>query len=92
MIYTPHEAINGRGARKGRKPRPAGETPIAMIYQYCVKTGVKRAPIGHETSCFARRRQGVCDARKPCFLEESRSAAKHRTRAARGDINKSAEI
>jgi len=52
MIYTPHEMINGGGARKGPKPRPSSGNAVRDDLWICLKTGEKRAPVGHNMPHF----------------------------------------
>jgi hypothetical protein len=66
MIYTPHEVIKGRDARKGQKPRPAGEIADRGRLWICVKTGQKWAPIGHNMPDFGRP-STVLRGAKPLF-------------------------
>jgi hypothetical protein len=75
MIYTPREIITAARARKRPKPRPAAENAPCDDLWKTAESGLKQAPIRHETACFGRRRQEVCEARKACFLGESRDAA-----------------
>ncbi|HXT60388.1 MAG TPA: hypothetical protein VN699_17225, partial [Pirellulales bacterium] len=77
MIYTPHAAINRRAAGKGRKPRPAGENADRDDLSICVKSGANRAPIGHETPCFGRRRTAR-DASNFLFSRRISQPGKHR--------------
>ncbi|HXT59425.1 MAG TPA: hypothetical protein VN699_12370 [Pirellulales bacterium] len=87
MIYTPHEMINSRAARKGPKPRPAGKNADRDDLLICVKTGVKWAPVGHELS-------GVLAGprRETLVFSEDFETRGRFALAPRGDINKSAEI
>jgi len=91
MINTPLEVIKCRDARKGQKAGPQAKTPIAVINGYAPKRAQNGRRLGIKCPVLAARRQ-PCAARNPCFLEESRNAAPIHLRAARGNINESAEI
>jgi hypothetical protein len=81
MIDTPRVMITAARARKWPKPRPAAENAQCDDLWKTAEAGLKQAPSGDETTCFGRRRQGVCEARKACFLGESRDAAPIQARA-----------
>jgi hypothetical protein len=55
MIYTPHEMINGGGARKGPKPRPSSGNAVRDDLWICLKSGPKRAATRHKMLPFGRR-------------------------------------
>jgi len=91
MIYTPREIINRRMHENAQNLGPQAKSPIAMIYRYASNRGSNGRRSGIKRPVFGRRRQARA-ARNPCFHGEFRDAAPIRTRAARGDINKSAEL
>jgi len=91
VIYTPLEIINRREARNGQNLGPQAKTPISVIYGYASKPAPSGRRSGMKCPVLAAARWPRA-ARNPCFLGESRDAAPIRTRAVRGDINKSAEI
>jgi len=53
MIYTPHELISRREARKRPNPRPAGENADRGDLWICVETAAQWAAIRHETAGLA---------------------------------------
>lgn len=69
MIYTPHETVNCRNARKRLNPRPAGENAAGGNLSICVKLGAKRAPIGHKTPRFGAAAEGPSRRQTLVFSE-----------------------
>jgi len=92
MIYTTHEIINRRSAEKGPNSRLAGQNAGGDDLWKGAESGLKRAPIRHKTACFRRRPSGPQGAKSLVFSEHLALPAPVGTRAARGPINKSAEI
>jgi hypothetical protein len=85
VIYTPQEIISRRDARKGQKPRPAGENAARSDLSICVKIGPKRAPIGHKYAVFWRRR-GMARTREMLVFSENVAVERRFERAIRAVI------
>jgi hypothetical protein len=76
---------------KGQNLGPQAKSPVAVFYGYASKWAKNGRRSGLACPLLAALRR-PCAARTPCFLGESCDAALILMRAARGDINESAEI